>query len=299
MAYDFSAFIPEIWAQELLINFYDEAVAVHGCNIAYAAAISGVGNKVHIPSLDAVTIGDYTKATDIDIQLLTPTKQTLTINRQKYFAFKFDTIDEFQSAIKDLPGKYRLEAGQGMGETIDAIVLAHYADVSAGNSLDQEDFGGSQGTAITLSTLKTSSYFVGKVLAKMARKLVEAKVPRKLWKLFLPPIFVEALVTSDLVVGTIPTDISTEGLRESWITRLHGFDLFSTNQCAVASDVVYPLGFHPSFMAYAGQFTTVTVHEIEKQFGVLVKGLKVFGEQVTKAAAGVTAKIDSTQIVST
>lgn len=293
-----TALVPEIWSAELLANFFQKAVTIQGCNLAYQGDISKVGDKVNISALDAITIGDYTKS-DITIQDLTPTTQQLSISRQKYFAFQFDTIDEFQSAIKNLQAKYIDEATQAMIEAEETILLAHYADVASGNDIDQGDFGGTATNAITLSTLETSAYYVGNVLARMERKLSDSKIPRNNRILIIPPIVKEAMITSKMITGTVPSEIALPGLRDAFVARYYGWDIYESTLCATGTGVVYMLGFHPQFMAYAGQFTDIRAMEMEKQFAVLVKGLKVWGEKVTKAAAGVSAKIDSTQIVRT
>ena len=83
-------FIPTVWAARLLTAL--EKSLVYGqanvCNRDYEGEIREAGNTVKIGSIGDVTIGDYTKDTDITApETLTDSDQQLEIDQAKYFNF--------------------------------------------------------------------------------------------------------------------------------------------------------------------------------------------------------------------
>ena len=106
-------FIPTVWAARLLTAL--EESLVYGqrqvCNRDYEGEIREAGNTVKIASIGDVTIGDYTKDTDIaDPEALTDDEQTLLIDQQKYFNFYVDSIDQAQQNVNVLDEAMRRSA---------------------------------------------------------------------------------------------------------------------------------------------------------------------------------------------
>src|SRR6476469_1283061 len=92
-------FIPTVWAGRLLISLQKSLVYGQAgvANRDYEGEILAAGNTVKIASIGDVTIGDYTKDTDItDPDILTDDEQSLVIDQQKYFNFYVDSIDRAQ-----------------------------------------------------------------------------------------------------------------------------------------------------------------------------------------------------------
>ena len=58
-------FIPTVWSQTLAKSLEKEYIAVKNCNRDFEGSIKGVGDKVKINSIGAVTLFDYTKNTDM------------------------------------------------------------------------------------------------------------------------------------------------------------------------------------------------------------------------------------------
>src|SRR3982750_1849031 len=92
-------FIPTVWAARLLVAL--EKALIYGqtnvSNRDYEGEIQAAGNTVKIGAIGDVTIGDYTKDTDIaDPEVLTDDDQSLLIDQQKYFHFYVDSVDRAQ-----------------------------------------------------------------------------------------------------------------------------------------------------------------------------------------------------------
>src|SRR3954468_11387219 len=98
-------FIPTVWAGRLLTTLQKSLVYGQAgvANRDYEGEILASGNTVQIASIGDVTIGDYTKDTDItDPDILTDDEQSLTIDEQKYFNFYVDSVDRAQQNVNVL-----------------------------------------------------------------------------------------------------------------------------------------------------------------------------------------------------
>ena len=73
-------FIPELWSARLLHALDKSHVAANLVNRDYEGMITQQGDTVHINSIGAVTVKDYTKNSDIEApEELTTADQTLVI----------------------------------------------------------------------------------------------------------------------------------------------------------------------------------------------------------------------------
>lgn len=94
-------FIPQVWSARLLENLNKNHVFVNLCNRNYEGEIKGYGDQVKINSIGRVTIGDYSKNTDITApETLTDAQRILLINQGKYFNFQIDDVDRVQQQPK-------------------------------------------------------------------------------------------------------------------------------------------------------------------------------------------------------
>lgn len=81
------SFIPEIWANEIAMSLDKLLVYAQDgiVNRNYEGEITGAGDTVKISGIGPVSVGTYTKNTDIgDPETLTDAQMTLTVDQQKY-----------------------------------------------------------------------------------------------------------------------------------------------------------------------------------------------------------------------
>ena len=94
-------FIPAVWSAQLLTDLQKSLVYANLCNRDYEGEIRAFGDQVKINSIGDVTIGSYTKNTDISAaETLTDAQRILIINQAKYFNFQIDDIDKAQQTPK-------------------------------------------------------------------------------------------------------------------------------------------------------------------------------------------------------
>ena len=131
-------FIPSVWAARLLAAL--EKSLVYGqsivCNRDYEGEIREAGNTVKVASIGDVTIGNYTKDTDIiDPEILTDSEQQLDIDQAKYFNFFVDSIDRAQQNVNVLDEAMR-RAGYKLNDAADSFIATTMdAAVPAGNKI--------------------------------------------------------------------------------------------------------------------------------------------------------------------
>jgi len=116
-----SNFIPNVWSARLLETLNKAHVYANLANRDYEGEIGALGDTVKINSIGRVTIGAYTKNTDISAaETLTDAQTTLTIDTAKYFNFQVDDIDKVQTKPKVMDAAMR-DAGWGVADAIDVL----------------------------------------------------------------------------------------------------------------------------------------------------------------------------------
>ena len=132
-------FIPEVWSATLLSVLQKNLVYGGVCNRDYEGEIANFGDTVHIVSISDPTIVDYTKDTDLTIEVLTDADRTLVIDQQKAFAFEVDDIDQRQSRNGGaLMTEAAFRSGFGLRDVADQY-LAKKMAVGAGSALGLVD----------------------------------------------------------------------------------------------------------------------------------------------------------------
>lgn len=265
-------FIPELWSAEILSAL--EKSLVYGqagvVNRDYEGEISAYGDTVHVNSVGDPTIGDYTKHTDITVEALTTTDQTLTITQSKYFAFEVDDIERRQARnagglVSEVSGR----AAYKLGDTADQYLAALMkAGVASGNVLADS----------TLSDTTT----MYDVLVDLMVTLDEANVPRSQRWAVITPALHGKLLRDDRFVR-VDASGTSEGLRNGIVGRAAGFDIMISNNVPTG-DATTPgpvvLAGHPMATSYAEQIAKTEATRVEKRFADMVKGLHLYGAKV-------------------
>jgi hypothetical protein len=193
-------FIPNVWASRLLTAL--ERSLVYGqpnvCTRAYEGEIQDAGGTVKIASIGDVTIGDYTKNTDIsDPEVLSDSDQSLVIDQSKYFNFFVDSIDRAQQNVNVLDEAMRRSAW-ALREKADTYLAGLMdAAVPAGNKIGS--------TATPKVPTKDDAY---EYLVDLGTLLDEADVPLEGRFVVVPAWFHGLLLKDDRFIkaGTVRSD---------------------------------------------------------------------------------------------
>lgn len=270
-------FIPELWANELLVNLFNEHVygASGVVNRDYEGQIRNAGDTVRINSIGRVTIGDYTKNTDIAAaETLTDAQAALTIDQQKFFNFQIDDIDRAQQSPKVMAGAM-VEAAYGLRDVSDLFIASKYTDAASGNLI------GSTGSPKTdVSTVGAYVYLVN-----LKTLLDNANVPQAGRFAIVPPWY-EGYLLQDQRFVSFGTPQNLDTLHNGRIGRAAGFDIYSSNNVPATSATKYRIiAGHPMAWSFAAQITSVEAYRPQARFADAVKGLMVYGAKVVRPSA--------------
>ena len=281
--------IPEIWSGNMLIKFYEACVLAAISNTDYEGEIKKQGDKVIISQVADITISDYDKNSDLNIQRPEAANVELLIDKAKYFNFICDNIDEYQTHLP-LMERWSDDAGEQMSITVDTAVLADvYADAHASNKgtaagaiSGDIDFGAAGSPVVV-----TPSDITEKIVdCKVA--LGEQNVPKKGRYGVIPEWMSGMVMKSELKDASLAGD-GTSIMRNGRIGVIANFELYESNLLTNATDGAYT-AFHALFgqkhaISFAAQMTEMDNLKSERTFGRLIRGLKVYGYKVLKAQA--------------
>ena len=268
-------FSPKVWSARLLFNLNRVQVYTQQgvINRDYEGEISQAGDSVKINSIGRVTVGQYTKNTNIgDPETLDDAGQMLKITQSDFFNFAIDDVDKVQANVKLMDAAMQ-EAGWGLRDSADSFVASLYTDIAAANYI------GSDGAPVTPD--KTTAY---EKLVDLKTLLDGNNVPTDGRWCIIPPWYEGLLLKDDRFVHA--TQLGDTVLRNGQVGRAAGFDLLSSNNVPNIGGIKYKvIAGHPVAWSYADQITEVEGYRPQQRFGDAMKGLHLYGAKVTRPNA--------------
>lgn len=275
-----SNFIPEVWSADLLVAL--EKSLVYGAggvvNRDYEGEISQYGDTVHITSLADPTVGTYTAHTDITIEDVDDTAQTLLINQSRYFAFEVDDIEKRQ-ARGDVMTEQARKAAYKLRDTADQYVASVMAAaVDAGNIIAE-------------ATITAADAY--DTLVDLAVILDEDDVPTEGRFVVVTPKFHGLLLKDDRFIAA--GDAAGSSTRANgMVGEAAGFSVRKSNNVpngpgAGAGKLI--IAGSDIATTYAEQIVQVEAFRRELRFADAVKGLHLYGSKVVRPTALAAADV--------
>lgn len=261
-------FIPEVFSKKLQAKFYAQTVLSEVTTNEYEGEISGLGNKVNIRSVPAVTVADYTGS--LSYADVTSSTIELNIDKAKSYAFKVDDILREQADI-DFMNEASKDAAQNMKIEIEQDV---FANVAASSSITDVN--------ATPSNITTSNV-LGFIL-EAGENLDVNNIPEEDRFMIINPAVASVLKQSELRQAYLTGD-AVSPLRNGFIGMVDRFKVYVSNNLSTTSGVTSGLYGHPKAIAYASQFTNTENVRLESSFGDGVRGLAVYGYKVVLPSA--------------
>jgi len=274
-------FIPTVWSARLLQNLqktlvYGQAAVI---NRDYEGEIRAYGDTVKINNIGRISVGDYTKNTNMpDPETLTDETRTLVIDQAKFFNFQVDDVDRIQQHPKLMDEAMR-EAAYALRNAADQFIASHYVDA--------EQTIGSDTSPV--EPTKTDAY---EYLVDLSVKLDEADVPEQGRFVIVPPWFEGLMLKDDRFVktGSLPAE---DRLVNGVIGRAAGFLVLKSNNVpkvnadagAGVQENYKIIAGHPMAWSFAEQVNQVEAYRPEKRFADAVKGLHLYGARVVRPEA--------------
>jgi len=300
-------FLPEVYSKKVLNFFRKASVAEAVTNTDYAGEIASFGDTVKIIKEPTITVAQYERGADITKTVLTDTQSTLVVDTANAFKFIVDDIETNMSHVnfKEMASS---SAAYALRDAFDKGVLNTLA-AGAQNSFDR--FGDGETADHTIGSDSTDDITdldtaVGNidigfgssevdpldVLARMARLLDEANVPEEGRYVVASPEFYEVLSQSASKLLSADFNAGQGSIRNGLVSsgKLRGFDMYKSNNLptqANAAGVV--IAGHVSACATAQTIVNTEVIRDPSSFGDIVRGLHVYGADVLRPEAIVTA----------
>lgn len=304
-------FIPNMWADSLLVALRNALVFGNLVNRDYEGTISRAGDTVRINGIGQITVSDYTKDTDISAaQALQDAQTVLTIDHAKYYNFEVDDVDAAQQMPKVMQEAMSY-AGYQIANVIDQFLAGLYTEAASANTI------GSSGSFTTVQTPLYNQVGGGSTvydeIVKLGQYLTQSKVPRQGRWCVIPPWCATHLAQdprftsfntaqarqSITQYGFDPSapDSSqgvgvTGGLSDAFLGRIKNMDVYESNNItnlggtegtSGSQDVI--MAGHPMAWTYADGLQKVEAYRPPLRFADAVKGLHLYGAKVTRPYA--------------
>jgi len=276
-----NSFIPTVWGARLLTNL-DKVLRYAQPGIVnrdYEGQILAYGDTVKINSIGRVTVGDYTKNTDIaSPETLTDGQTTLVINQSKFFNFQVDDVDKAQQTPKVMDAAMR-EAAYALNNTIDLHVASLYTGAASANLIGDD-------TTPKVVGLGGSDAVAYNMIVDAKTKLDEANVPDDGQRWIILPAWCEGLLLKDDRFVKFGTPTQDTRLLNGQIRQVGGFSVLTSNNVSNTSGAKYKVMFgHPMAISLALQINQVEAYRPEKRFADAMKGLALYGAKVVRPDA--------------
>lgn len=292
-------FIPALWSGKLAQKFYAATVFGEIANTDWQGDISGIGDTVIINTIPTITINNYSIGQNLAYEIPAPSTITLTINKGKYFGVNVNNVLELQAKPK-LMDIFTNDASMQMKIKIDQDVLA--GTFNQGAATNQGAAAGKISGSFNLGTdtapVTLTAANILENITKLSSVLDEANVPETDRWLVITPTERQILMQSNLAQAQFMGDQSSI-LRNGKIGQIDRFTVYVSNLTPRADvnknwDGTTSNGKakrhaimagHKSGISFASQIAKVESLQNPNDFGTLIRGLNVYGYQVTQPDA--------------
>lgn len=254
-------FIPTIWSESLLQALDQHYVGVANCTREFEGEIREKGSRVKICGLNAISIDDYSKNTDMsEPSMLTDACVELVIDQAKYFNFQIDDVDLAQGNphLMELALKNAAAQLSKVADTYVYSLVGHgnytvMKSVSVENILDVLI---DTRTQLLKNGVSDPADIIIEVTPEIAAMIMKAKID-------------------------LATD-NTGCLEHGYIGNIGGSKIFvtphlhsdgSTHVCAIRTRRA---------IAFAEQLSEVEAYRPERRFADAMKGLHLYGASVVR-----------------
>ena len=272
-----NSFIPELWSATVQDTLKKNMVAANLANRDYEGEIRGAGDTVRINEIGDITISTYVKnsTTAINVQFLTDAQQVLTIDQQKYFAFRMDDVDKAQTKPK-LMSMAMDRAAYNLADNIDQALLTYLSTTGS-------FFVGTNSTELgsTVTALSCASTAVIVAFSWFDRIMNQNNVPQAGRKIIIPPAIAQQLQLAKIIAETPNNTLTGRGAQS--VGNFYGFDIYvSNNTYGVPSSQWHVIALHSMGFSYADQVVQTEAYRDQDSFSDVVRGLTVYGRKVTR-----------------
>jgi len=292
-------FIPALWSGKLAQKFYAATVFGEIANTDWQGDISQLGDTVIINTIPTINIYSYSVGQSLNYDVPSPSTITLQINKGKYFGVNVNNVLELQSKPK-LMDMFTNDASMQMKIQIDKDVLGGTFNQGAAGNMGATagQISGAYNLGTDTAPVALTAANILQSITNLSSTLDEANVPETDRWLILTPTERQLLMQSNLAQAQFMGD-GQSILRNGRIGAIDRFTVYVSNltpraaaaqnwtggaQGGTAKRHAIVAG-HKSAISFASQIAKVESLQNPSDFGNLVRGLNIYGYQVTQPNA--------------
>ena len=307
-------FIPTLWSGKLAKKFYNSTIFGAIANTDWQGEIANLGDTVIINTIPTLSTKEYKVGMQLEYEVPSPETIQLKIDKARYFGVNVNDIMEFQSKPQ-LMNMFTDDASTQMKLFIDKdVIYSSFFDAkgawkkseSGKDAVWTKNMGANAGSVSGCYNLGTDTAAVSltgdnilSYITMMSTVLDEANVPEEGRYLVLSPKERQILMMSPLAQAYFTGDDKST-LRNGRIGKIDRFEIYLSNQLpraaaglawdnttSLTSAAKRHLIFagHKCGISFASQITKMESLQNPNDFGKLVRGLQVWGNQVTQGQA--------------
>lgn len=249
-----------------------------------------MGDTVQIRTVPDITIRNYSIGQKLTRERPATAKQSLLINRGKYYSVAINDVEALQSDLNYVE-KWTDDAGRQMAISIDSQILSViYAEA---NSANQGNTAGTKSSSFNLGVSGTPVVVdkdnIADYIVDMGSVLDEIDVPddSRRW-VVLPSAFLGLIKKGVLKDAHLAGD-GTSIMRNGRVGMIDRFEIYRSNQLTLTTDagnsVTNCIFGHPTAVTFASQLVENRYIDNPDDFGKLMEGLNIYGFKTIKSQA--------------
>lgn len=211
----------EFWEARMQVNLRKTLVSQE---VAAVTSALNRGDKIHKPYFTEHSAVSYTPGTEVTLQGASSTDDSITINTFKDVPMYLDEAEETQSYYNTMAEMVD-SASYQLADTIDAAVFAHS---DYGTEFDAGDCGGTNGSAIVLSSANVITLFSNARRALQVLNVIEAND----FCAVLPPA--AAMYVNQSATG-VGFNFADAALNNGRVGNYMGFEIYVSNNLTTAT----------------------------------------------------------------
>lgn len=255
-------FVPELWSQQLIVNFRKNFILDAFTNRMYEGEVQAFGDTVKIQT--PVTIPVAARSGNVTYTTPTSTTQSLLIDQDFEWAFAVEDLEKVQSNI-DLLATFTAEGANSMSDKVDADIGGLYTAGTAGT------------VAVALATDN-----VYEKIVDAGKNLDDGNVPTEGRVLAVSPAVKASLLKNANFIHA--TTAGDSVLRSGMIGAIAGFTVFVSNNLTLATQRKCLYG-HPSAITWAGQLASAEALRDKDTWNDYIRARMVWGRKVVRPTA--------------
>ena len=284
---DAMRYIPVIYSGKVQSEYRARTILTQITNTDYEGEIKKYGDSVWIRTDPIITVRDYRKGQNLVNEQPESTAQQLLIDQGKYWSFVSFDLDKVQTDLKNCLGRWAASGSYEISKAIDPEVFAlmiagadssNYGDSAGAVSGDIELGVATSGRAVTKSNII-------ELLTDCGTVLDEQNVPPEGRWMVITPRMAGLISKSDLKNAAVTGD-DTSVMRNGRLGEIARFELFQTNllpTTGLSSGEANVIFGNKQATTFATQMVASKIQDDPFGFGMLHRGLNVYGYKVVKA----------------